>query len=152
MKLKNIDWNKKLLVFFGDEVIKMKGKMLSKGPIVIFPEHMICHPWGHIDYIEKVTQIISKDNRKITLITNSSYIIDHLSNLMKGARIDADGCFTKCGNKNAYIHRKDVGVYICTNGKIKNALSKEAKIVNWKNLSEPAEWLTNIYFEMGDKE
>lgn len=149
MKPKDIDWNKKLIVFFGDEVKKMKGKILSKTPPVIFPEHMMTHPWEHIEYIEKVTRLISQHNRKITIVTNSSYILDHLTDLMKGARINADEKYTRCKNKNAFIHKKDVGVYVCTGGKIKDAMPKKGEIIEWGNLSEPSEWLCDIYFEMG---
>lgn len=150
MKLKDIDWNKKLIVFFGDDVKMMKGKILSKNPLVVFPEHVMTHPWGHVDYIEKVTRLISQDDRKITIVTNSSYILDHLSNLMKGARLNADQKYTRCKNKNAFIHKKDVGVYVCTGGKIKDAMPKKGEIIKWDNLSEPSEWLSDIYFEMGD--
>jgi hypothetical protein len=151
MKFKDINWNKKLLVFFGDEVTKMKGEILSKTPPVVFPEHVMTHPWEHIDYIEKVTQLISNDNRKIVIVTNSSYIIDHLVNLMKGARIDADARFTRCKSKGAFINKKDVGVYACTGGKIEDALPKKGEIIKWDNLSEPSEWLSDVYFEMEKK-
>ena len=150
MKLKDIDWNKKLIVFFRDEVKKMKGKILSKTPPVIFPERVMAHPWEHVDYIEKVTRLISQDNRKITIVTNSPYIIDHLTNLMKGARVNADEKYTRCGKKSAFIDKKDVGVYVCTGGRIKDAMPKKGETIKWDNLSEPSEWLCNVYFEMGE--
>jgi hypothetical protein len=149
MKLKDINWNKKLLVFFGDDVKKMKGKILSKTPPVVFPEHVMTHPWEHVDYIEKVTRLISNDSRKITIVTNSSYILDHLTNLMKGARVNADEKYTRCKNKSAFIHKKDVGVYVCTGGKIKDAMPKKGEIIEWDNLSKVSEWLSDVYFEMG---
>lgn len=155
MRLKDIDWNKKLLVFFGDEVKNICGDIKMNADSVksftdCFPEHSLYHPWEHVDRIEHITNLISRaDDRKFTIVTNSSYILDHLSNLMKGARINAEEKYTRCKNKNAFIHKKDVGVYVCTGGKIKNAMPKKGEIINWDNLSEPAEWLCNVYFEMG---
>lgn len=35
-------------------------------------------------------------------------------------------------------------------GVIENALPKKGEIINWDNLSEVAEWLSDVYFEMGD--
>jgi predicted ATPase len=152
MKLEDIDWNKKLIVFFGDEVKNLVEDIEKhrKGAIVIFPEHSSHHPWEHVDEIEHITRLLSRsDDRKFVVITNSSYIIDHLSNLMKGARIKADTKYTRCNNVGAFIHKRDVGAYVCTKGKIKNALPKKGEIIKWGNLSKVADWLCDIYFEMG---
>jgi hypothetical protein len=155
MKLKNINWNKKLLVFFGDEVknfcedIKMNANSV-KSFTDYFPEHTLYHPWEHMEHIEHITNLISRaGDRKFTVITNSSYILDHLTNLMKGARVNADEKYTRCKNKSAFIHKKDVGVYVCTGGKIKDAMPKKGEIIEWDNLSKVSEWLSDVYFEMG---
>lgn len=151
MKLEDINWDKKLIVFFGDEIktlVEDIGKH-GKGAITIFPEHSHYHPWEHVEEIEHITRLLSRSNdRKFVVITNSSYILDHLSNLMKGARINANAKYTRCNNVGAYIHKKDVSAYVCTKGEIKNALPRKGEIINWDNLSEVAEWLSNVYFEM----
>ena len=151
--VKDIDWNKKLVVFFGDEVKKYIHhiKICRKGEIELFPEHNCDHPWEHVEFIEHKNVLLSRvDDRKFVVVTNSSYIIDHLTNLMKGARVIANPNFTRSGNVESYIDKKDVVVYVCTNGKIKNAMPKNGEIIKWDNLSEVAEWLANIYFDMGD--
>ena len=151
MKLENIDWNKKLIVFFGDEVKQHINNIRLNTPAYVdeFPEHKLVHPWEHSEVLEHTTHLISRgDDRQFVIITNSSYILDHLSNLMKGARINADSKYTRCNRKEAYIHKKDVGAYVCTNGEIKNALPKKGEIIIWDNLSEVAEWLSDIYFSM----
>jgi hypothetical protein len=153
MKLENIDWNKKLIVFFGDEVKNLMGDIqkTNKGGFVTFPEHTRCHPWEHVEEIEHITRLLSRsEDRNFVIITNSSYILGHLSNLMKGARVNADAKYTRCGKKEAYIHKRDVSVYVCTKGTIKNALPKKGDIINWDNLSEVAEWLSRIYFGMDE--
>lgn len=152
MKLEDIDWNKKLIVFFGDEVKQHINNIRLNTPAYIdeFPEHQLVHPWKHIEDLEHTTHLISRgDDRQFVIITNSSYILDHLSNLMKGARVNADPKYTRCNRKEVYIHKKDVGAYVCTNGAIENALPKKGEIINWDNLSEVAKWLSDIYFEMG---
>jgi hypothetical protein len=152
MKLEDIDWNKKLIVFFGDEARDRIGDIenMRRGGFVAFPEHSSYHPWDHIEEIEHITRLISRsEDRKFVVITNSSYIMDHLSNLMKGARINADPKYTRCKRKEAYIHKKDVGAYVCTNGTIENAIPEKGEIISWNNLSEVEEWLTDIYFDMG---
>jgi predicted ATPase len=153
MKLEDIDWDKKLIVFFGDDAKNIVDDIakMRKGAIVIFPEHKLYHPWEHVVEIEHIARILSNgDDRKFVVVTNSSYILDHLSNLMKGARINADAKYTRCNRKEAYIHKKDVGAYVCTKGTIENALPKEGDIIDWDNLSVVAEWLTDTYFDMGD--
>ncbi len=153
MKLEDIDWNKKLIVFFGDDVKNLAGDIGKhrKGGFVVFPEHSSHHPWEHIEEIEHITRLLSHSNdRTFVVITNSAYILDHLSNLMKGACINADAKYTRCNNVGAFIHKRDVGAYVCTKGKIKNALPKKGEIIKWDNLSEVAEWISDVYFEMGD--
>jgi hypothetical protein len=151
MKLEDIDWNKKLIVFFGEDAKNLVEDIekMRKGGFVTFPERERYHPWEHIDEIEHITRLLSRsEDRKFVVITNSSYILDHLSNLMKGAQINADEKYTRCNKKEAYIHKKDVGAYVCTKGTIENALPEEGDIINWDNLSKVAEWLADIYFEM----
>lgn len=151
MKLEDIDWDKKLIVFFGDQAKNFVDEIekLRRGGFVTFPEHDRHHPWEHVEEIEHITRLISRsDDGKFVVITNSSYIIDHLVNLMKGARLNADAEYTRCKQKEAYIHKKDVGVYVCTKGTIENALPEDGEVINWDNLSEVSEWLSDIYFEM----
>jgi len=153
MKLEDIDWNKKLIVFFGEDAKNRVGDIekMRKCGFISFPEHSLYHPWEHVDELEHIVRLLSRsEDRKFVVITNSSYIIDHLVNLMKGARVNADAEYTRCKRKEAYIHQKDVGAYVCTNGEIVNALTEEDKIINWDNLSEVSEWLSDTYFEMGD--
>ncbi len=151
MKLEDIDWDKKLIVFFGDElrdwVLNIRLSTCTR--TYEFPEHRTYHPWEHVEFIEYVTRVISfHEDEKFVVITNSSYILDHLTNLMKGARLNADAEYTRCKQKEAYIHKKDVGVYVCTKGTIENALPEDGEVINWDNLSEVSEWLSDIYFEM----
>lgn len=152
MKLEDIDWDKKLIVFFGDQAKNFVGDIekMRKGGFVTFPEHDRYHPWEHVEEIEHITRLLSRSkDGKFVVITNSSYILDHLSNLMKGARLNADAKYTRCKRKDAYIHKKDVGVYVCTGGAIENALPENGEIINWDNLSEVSEWLSDNYFKMG---
>lgn len=119
MKLEDIDWNKKLIIFFGEDAKNLVGDIekMRKGGFVTFPERERYHPWGHIEEIEHITRLISNDDdRKFVIITNSSYILDHLSNLMKGARVNADAKYTRCNNVGAFIHKKDVCAYVCNKG------------------------------------
>ncbi len=153
MELKDIDWNKKLIIFFGDEVKNLSNNIRHNaiGYVDKFPEHHLNHPRRHIDYIEHIIRLLSRvDDRRFVIITNSSYIIDHLTNLMRGARINANAKYTRCGKKEAYIHKKDIGAYVCTEGDIKNALSvdDDEDCIDWDNLSEVADWLTDTYFNM----
>jgi hypothetical protein len=151
MKLEDIDWNKKLIVFFGEDAKNCVDDIekMCKGGFVSFPERSLYHPWEHVDEIEHIVRLLYRsEDRKFVVVTNSSYILDHLSNLMKGARLNADVKYTRCKRKEAYIHKKDVGAYVCTNGSVINVLPQEGEVINWDNLSDVAEWLSNIYFEM----
>jgi len=161
MQISEIPWKtKKLILFFGDESSKYIDEVRSVAEdhfVSAFPEHATCrpwHPWDHIEAIEHCTLLIHRHPEfHMTIFTNSTYIIDHLVNLMRGARLSAGPEFTHCKNSDAYIMKKDVGVYVCTKGEIADALSTndDDDFINWDNLSEPAEWLSTIFFEMGEK-
>lgn len=158
MNLKDIPWKEKqLLVFFGKDVKNRQEQihLHSKGFFDFFPEHQCFHPWEHVELLEKTIKTINRHpDGNWTIITNSSYILDHLGNLMQGAYLGADKKFTRTNDPEAFIDKDKIGVYVCENGKIKNALPKKPDdfIIGWKSLSVVAEWLCDQYFEMQPEE
>ncbi len=148
---KKINWDKQLVVVFGDEVNKSVTQLadMENRTTHEFPEHKFTHPWRHVEYLEMTTALLNRNPEiKITIVTNSPYILDHLTNLMHGAKVKADAKYTRTSDPGAFIPKKKVGVYECTHGKIVNAMPKQGEIIKWNSVSKVAEWLTNTYFEM----
>jgi hypothetical protein len=118
--------------------------------IETFPEYYL-HPWDQLLWIENH---IIKQTCNSLIITNSSYIIDHMSDLMVGYKHKnecADLLLTK--DPNAFIDPVNVEILEFNDGYFINILEikNEHIYIDWHTFSEPSRWVANNYSEIMDR-
>ena len=143
---------KKLILFIGEDLDNVMNKTKAENglfadKIIIFPEHFK-HPQKQCQVIEDIVCDINSFKKTTAIFTNSPYIIDHLSNLMKAYDLNANPDKFILRTRNAFISKNDVMVLICENGKIKQGMKKNSTDINWRTFSKVSEWVCNIYFDM----
>jgi hypothetical protein len=154
--IKNIlDLDKKLIVIIGkDEKLKkaIRDRALKPPHIrrVITNLENNLHPYEQCRMIEQLA--IQAQTADTLLFTNSTYFVDHLVNLMKAAKSKKkeyvkDKFMLK--DKKAFIKVKDVAVFDCEDGKIKNIL-KRGGFIDWDSFSKVSEWASDLFFKMED--
>ena len=109
---------------------------------------LIHHPWNHIEWLERFVIDTKDEPWSYVIPTQSSYIIDHVHNLITGSKFPYENAkLLRFKNERAFLPRDIVTVHKYKNGKLVNAISKKGYI-NWNVLSKPANWLCGIYFRM----
>ena len=106
------------------------------------------HPYEQCKLIEEL--VINAQTNNTLIVTNSSYFVDHLRNMMEASKKkNQDQIKEKflLKDKRAFIKVKDVAVFDCEDGKIKNVLSKNGAI-DWDTFSKVAEELCDLFFHM----
>jgi hypothetical protein len=94
--------------------------------------------------------VINAQTNNTLIVTNSSYFVDHLRNMMEASKKkNQDQIKEKfiLKDKRAFIKVKDVAVFDCEDGVIKNVL-KRTGAIDWDTFSKVAEDLCDIYFKM----
>lgn len=120
--------------------------------IVLDEPEMNLHPKAQAQLIELLAMLVNS-GINVVITTHSPYIVDHLINLMKAETTKkpkdtiADLFYLK--NKEAFISRDKVSVYLFENGKATDILENRGDI-NWKTFSKISEEITDIYFEIDD--
>lgn len=146
---------KQLVVIIGkDEQLKRKIEKAAAYAcpwwrVLVNTENNL-HPYEQCRMIEIITE--NSRRGKFLLFTNSTYFVDHLVNLMKAAKSKKkeqikDKFILK--DKRSFISVKDVAVFDCEDGKIKNILKRTGD-VNWDTFSKVSEWACDLYFHMED--
>lgn len=149
-----LDLDKKLIVIIGrDDKLKraIREKMLyyqaHKRRVLTNMENSL-HPYEQCKMIEHL--VINAQEYDSMIITNSSYFVDHLRNMMEASKKkNQDQIKEKflLKDKRAFIKVKDVAVFDCEDGQIKNVLKRTGEI-DWDTFSKIAEDLCDIYFKM----
>jgi hypothetical protein len=107
------------------------------------------HPWDQVEWVEQVCDVLNTtghhDYCKL-IVTNSSYVIDHLCNLMVPYR-ESNESKLRLKRKSSFMNKKDVAVFECEDGKIRSILGRDGHI-DWDSLSKPAKWLSSVYFDL----
>jgi len=114
---------------------------------VTFPENDK-HPWEHMKFLEEYISELNVNNKNGCIITNSAYIIDHLSNLIIGHKYK-DKCAKFLLNKdlNSFIDPNNVEVYEYKECQFIDILEdKEKGSINWDSVAEPANWVSKTSF------
>jgi hypothetical protein len=144
---------KRLIVIIGkDETLKTEiAKRFveaNKGyGISVNPENNL-HPYKQCEMIEYITSATLHD--PYLVVTNSTFIVDHLVNLMKAAKSkNPDELKEKFINKrkSAFIKASKVAAYDCEDGKTKCILNNKG-MIDWDTFSSVSEWLSTLYFEL----
>lgn len=124
--------------------------LAQPGELLIIDEpEMNLHPKAQVQMIEFLALLVNA-GLHILITTHSSYMVDHLVNLMKAAKHEhpsevATRFFLK--RTEAFIPQKDVSVYLFENGISKNILNQEG-LVDWGTFGQISERVEQIYFEI----
>ena len=121
-----------------------------KGDLILIDEpEMNLHPESQVKLIEFLAMLVNA-GIYVIVTTHSSYIVDHLTNLMKAAKNkDPTSIQEKFYLKNteAFIPQTKVSVYLFGNNTAKDILTKEGSI-DWETFSSVAEHVSEIYFDI----
>jgi predicted ATPase len=118
---------------------------------VIDEPEMNLHPKAQVQLMEFLALLVSA-GLQVLITTHSPYIVDHLANLMSAAtRSDAQKEEIKLKflleKKEAFIDKKNVGIYLFENGTTENILDAEG-LIHWKTFSDVSDRVSQIFFEI----
>ncbi len=120
--------------------------LVQPGELLIIDEpEMNLHPAAQVEIIEFLAMLVNT-GLNILITTHSTYIVDHLVNLMKAAKRDDKDIIQEkfyLENKEAFISQDNVSVYLFDDGTAKNILSEEGQI-DWSSFSDISDDIANI--------
>lgn len=124
--------------------------MAQAGHLVVIDEpEMNLHPQAQAKIIELLAVLVN-NGVHVLLTTHSTYIVDHLVNLMKAAKYENKAEITEkfyLKNPEAFIPQEKVSAYLFENGTAKDILSEEGTI-DWSNFGNISNHVSQIYFEI----
>jgi hypothetical protein len=111
-----------------------------------YPENFN-HPHIQCKKMEEIVRDLNLQGGSALLLTNSSYMVDHLENLMSAFYIKhqkdiVDKFILK--DNNSFIHPDNVSIFLCEYGEIKNG-RVECEIL-WETFSNVAEWCSDLHY------
>jgi len=117
--------------------------------LVIDEPEMNLHPEAQAMIIELLAIIVNSGIR-IIVTTHSPYIVDHLVNIMEGAKKErpdeaAEKFYLK--TSEAFISKDKVSVYLFEDSTAKNVLSEEG-MIDWGTFGDVSEKVSRIYFQI----
>ncbi len=124
--------------------VAMPGDLL-----VIDEPEMNLHPEAQAKIIELLAILVNSGIR-IIVTTHSPYIVDHLVNIMEGAKKErpdeaAEKFYLK--TSEAFLSKDKVSVYLFEDGTAKNVLSEDG-MIDWGTFGDVSEQVSNIYFQI----
>ncbi|WP_069805810.1 MULTISPECIES: AAA family ATPase [Thermogemmatispora] len=122
--------------------------------LVIDEPEMNLHPEAQVKMIELLAMLVNA-GLQIMITTHSTYMIDHLINLLAAARHpqerhDELASLFFLQRKEAFLAQNQVAVYhIRDDGEAVNILDEEG-IIHWRTFSEVTRLVERIHFEVAD--
>lgn len=119
--------------------------------LVIDEPEMNLHPKAQVQIIEFLTMLVNADLH-ILITTHSTYIIDHLVNLIKANQLEhqehpVDPEMFLLSNKDAFIAQDKVSAYSFEDGKVESILREDGTI-NWQTFSEVTQYIQQVNFTL----
>jgi predicted ATPase len=117
--------------------------------LIIDEPEMNLHPEAQAYLIEFLAMLIDA-GLHILVTTHSSYIVDHLANLMKAAEIDDKKSIQRkfyMKRIEAFIPRGKVSVYLFKGGTAKNILKKDG-LIDWGTFGKVSDRISQIYYDL----
>lgn len=123
---------------------------VGPGELLIIDEpEMNLHPEAQVTMMEFLAMLVNA-GLNVLFTTHSSYMVDHLVNLMKAAEIENKdeirGMFF-LKREEAFISKDKVSVYMFEKGKVSSIMRKDGTI-DWGTFSKVSDRLSEIYFEL----
>ena len=143
---------KELIVIIGEDLLKefypRTNEFTSR--VIAFPENYE-HPKRQVELIEQICIEFNKEEEPLYILTNSPYIIDHLSNLMRAYKLGDDRIAEEflLQDKNAFVDPEMVSVSLFEDGKFTDVFDNADNdcIINWATFSEVSEKVMSIWNE-----
>ncbi|MGH2497199.1 MAG: AAA family ATPase [Ktedonobacteraceae bacterium] len=117
--------------------------------LIIDEPEMNLHPEAQAKLTEFLAMLV-KARLPVLITTHSPYIVDHLANLMKAAEsTEPEAIQDKfyLQNKDAFISKNDVSVYLVDEGKTENMLDEDG-VIHWGTFSKVSDRVVQIYFDI----
>lgn len=117
--------------------------------LIIDEPEMNLHPAAQVRIIEFLVMLVNA-GLHVLITTHSPYIVDHLANLMQGAKHDDPESIKELfylEKTESFIAQEKVGVYLFEEGTAKNILSDEG-IINWETFGNVSNDLSGIYSQL----
>jgi hypothetical protein len=117
--------------------------------LIIDEPEMNLHPEAQAKLTEFLAMLVNA-GLPVLITTHSPYIVDHLSNLMKAAEsTEPEAIQDKfyLQNKDAFISKHDVSVYLVDEGKTENMLDEDG-VVHWSTFGTVSDRVSEIFFEL----
>ena len=146
---------KELVIIVGENLLKefypRTNEFTSR--VIAFPENYE-HPKKQAEMIERICIEFNENNDSLYVLTNSPYIVDHLSSLMRAYKLGDDTIAEEflLKNSNAFVDPENVVVSLFDKGNYKNLLNKDDCIINWETFSTVSEDLMQIWDKVIERE
>ncbi len=117
--------------------------------VVIDEPEMNLHPKAQAKFIEFVGLLISA-GQSVILTTHSPYLIDHLGNLIRAAKVedkDAIKDMFYLKTADAFIPHEKIGVFLFGDSGIRSAISEDG-VIDWETFSDVSDEILEISFDM----
>lgn len=114
--------------------------------LIIDEPEMNLHPSAQVEMIEFLAMLVQA-GLNVLITTHSPYIVDHLSNLMRAAKLDDQKAIRErfyLENIEAFIPQEKVGVYLFEEKTAKNILDEEG-FINWETFSNVSDDISHIF-------
>jgi hypothetical protein len=112
------------------------------GDLLIIDEpELSAHPEAQVKLVELFALMI-RAGIQIVLVTHSPYIVDHIINLLKLARLDAAGRASVADdlalkNPDAYLEANEVAVWhFGTDGQVKSKYFEDKGTIDWSTFAD----------------
>ena len=117
--------------------------------LIIDEPEMNLHPEAQAKLTEFLAMLVNA-GLPVLITTHSPYIVDHLTNLMKAAESAEPAAIQDkfyLQNKDAFISKNDVSVYLVDEGKAENVLDEDG-VVHWGTFGTVSDRVSEIFFEL----
>jgi predicted ATPase len=117
--------------------------------LIIDEPEMNLHPEAQVLLTEFLAMLVNA-GLPVLITTHSPYIVDHLTNLMKAAESNEPEAIQEkfyLKNKNAFIPKDNVSVYLVDQGKTENVLDEDG-VVHWGTFGAVSDRVSEIFFEL----
>lgn len=120
------------------------------GELLIIDEpEMNLHPAAQVKIIEFLAMLVNA-GLNVLITTHSTYIVDHLINLMSAYQHDNQDEIVDMfllEQKEAFIAQDKVSVYQIEDGKVENILDSDGNI-HWKTFSDVTKYIQQLHFDL----
>ena len=141
---------KELIVIMGENLLKdfyPKTEGFTSR-VIAFPENYK-HPKGQVETIEQICIEFNANEESLYILTNSPYIIDHLSNLMRAYNLGDERIAKEfiLGNKNAFVNPEIVTVSLFEDGEFTDLFDNADNdcLIEWTTFTDVTDKILDIW-------